>query len=143
MADYSTPAHPPVQALHPPQALTAPNQAAPQPTIVPPAQPYYHPQNPAQYPYGYVQHPTPYGYHVPPHGEAKPAAKRPLEEEVDGPEPVKFGGVGRGRGRARVPGHLWGWQRIGFYEDTPTLPACHAHRTQACANCFTYVPVKK
>ena len=109
MADYSIPAHPPVEALHTPQMTTAPNHTAPQPTTLPPAQPYYFPQAPAQYPYGYIQHPTPYGYHVAQHGEAQPAAKRPLEEALDGPEPVKFGGVGRGRGRAREP-----WTPLGM-----------------------------
>ena len=116
MNDQGTPAHPPVQAInaaasyHPPHAYT-------------------------QYPYGYLPHPTPYGYHAPQHVEANPpppSTKRPLEgngEECEGPTPTKFGGAARGRGRAKEPGHLWGWQRIGFYEDRPPpqgQPACQS-----------------
>ena len=113
MADYSTPAHPPIQAIHPP--------------VQPAAVPFYHLQAPAQYSYGYYQHPAPYGYHVVQPGEGQPPApssKRPLEEPGEGPTPTKFGGGGRGRGMAKEPGHLWGWQRIGFFEDRPScLPS--------------------
>ena len=64
MADYSTPAHPLVQALHLPV----------QPAAVPPQalQPFYHPQAPAQYSYGYYQHSAPYGYQMAQPGEVQP-----------------------------------------------------------------------
>ena len=144
MSDYSTPAHPPTQALYPPVQTAGPVQ-------YPPVQPVVAPQL-HQYPqgtYGYTQHPAPYGYHAPPQGEAyhhPPSSKRPLEETNDGPTPTKFDGAGRGRGRPKVPGHLWGWQRIGFFEDRPSLlaqPACHSHQKQGCERCYTYVPTKK
>ena len=135
MSENGTPAHPPVQAL--PVTGGAPH--------------YQQPQYP-QYPYGYFHHPAPYGYQVPQQGEVNPpppTTKRPLEgngEEGEGPTPTKFGGAARGRGRAKEPGHLWGWQRIGFFEDRPSphlQPACHSHQRPGCTACYTYVTIKK
>ena len=133
MTEQGTPAIPPIQAI---------NSAA-----------GYHPtQAYPQYPYGYLPHPTPYGFHAPQHGEANlppPTTKRPLErdaEEGEGPTPTKFGGAARGRGRAKELGHLWGWQRIGFFEDRPSpqaQPACHSLQRQGCSQFYTYVLIKK
>ena len=136
MSENETPAHPPVQAMFTPV----------QPGGVP-QQP--HPHGHPQYPYGYYHHPAPYGYQVPQHGDGQfhpPTTKRPLDEKGDGPTPTKFGGAGRGRGRAKQPGHLWGWQRIGFFEDKPSpqvQPACHSHQRQGCDECYTFVLIKK
>ena len=134
MTDQGTPIQPPVQALNSGGSA------------------YPHPQAYPQYPYGYFPHPNPYGYNGPQHGEAKPpphTTKRPLEgngDDGEGPTPTKFGGAARGRGRAEEPGHLWGWQRIGFYEDRPPpqgQPACHSHQRPGCSQCYTFVTIKK
>ena len=134
MSEYSTPAHPPVQAIYQPGAV--PQQQVSQAPV-----PYY---------YGYYQHPALYRYQVPHHGEGyqppTPTSKWPLEEHGEGPTSTKFGGAGRGRGRNKEPGHLWGWQRIGYYKDRPSPqshPSYHSHQKQACASCYTYVPTRK
>ena len=141
-ATVQTPAHNPAQQLYQPPAPAPATLPPPQPQALPP--PNNQPAA-APHPYGHTPQPTPYGYQGAP-GEALPSGhvtKRPLEDGVVGPTPAKFVGVGRGRGRAKDPGHLWAWQQVGFFEDRPNpMPFCQAHRNRGCDTCFTYLSKK-
>ena len=137
----ATPAHNPSQQLYPPH---------------PTAQPALYPPAPSPYPYGWPQQPHPYGYQWAQNAEAQgpapppvatpqgPAKKRALDApdaDDDGPPPAKMAVTGRGRGKN--PGILWGWQKMGYYEDKPPLPSCQAHRMKGCSACYRYISTKK
>ena len=54
-----------------------------------------------------------------PHG---PGRKRALDDD-EGPPPAKMCGAGRGSGKN--PGNLWGWMKMGFYDDKRSHLARH------------------